>query len=137
MDTLAVLKQILDSSAQLSASGLAVFGGTVATILGTSYRRPQTLQWRTPFLLFVPGWFCLGWSLYLGNVIAGRYLAATMVKSSELIAIATRVNDDYGSQRDWLFWSLLFFGAWLVVYLYYWVFIEAQASDKEKGRGNK
>lgn len=37
MDTIAVLKQVLDSSAQLSASGLAVFGGTVAAILGTSY----------------------------------------------------------------------------------------------------
>lgn len=123
-DTIGVLKQILDSSAQLSASGLAVFGGTVAAILGTSYRRPIALRWRLPFLLFVPGWLCVGWSLYLGNVIAGRYLAATMIRQTDLMEIAGRINDNYADQRDWLLVSLLFFGTWLVIYLYYWVFVE-------------
>lgn len=109
MDTIAILKEIADSSAQLSTSALAIFGGSVAAILGTSYRRPLQLGWRLPFLLFVPGWICLGYSLYLGNVISGRYLAATMVKQSEWMTIAARVNDDYGSQREWLLASLMFF----------------------------
>lgn len=129
VDIVAVLKQIAESSAQLSTSALAVFGGTVAAILGTSYRRPNQLRWRLPFLLFVPGWICLGQSLYLGSVISGRYLAATMVKRSEWMDIAARVNDDYASQHDWLLASLVFFGAWLVVYLLYWVL--ADIPDKE------
>jgi hypothetical protein len=129
MDTLAILKQILDSSAQLSAWGLAIFGGTVAAIVGTSYRRPPQLWWRLPFLLFVPGWFCLALSLYLGNVISSRYLAATMVNRSDLMAIAARVNDDYGNQRDWLLWSLFLFGTWLIICLVYWVFVEVNEKD--------
>lgn len=129
MDTLAILKQVADSSAQLSTTALAVFGGTVAAVLGTSYRRPHELGWRLPFLLFVPGWLCLGQALYLGNVISGRYLAATMVKETEWMTIAARVNDDYASQREWLLGSIAFFGAWLVAYLIYWVF--ATVPDKE------
>ncbi len=121
MDTLNVLKQIAESSAQLSTSALAIFGGTVAAILGTSYRRPLQFGWRLPFLLFIPGWFCLGISMYLGSVIEGRYLAATMVKQTEWLNIAARINDDYASQRIWLLYSLAFFGAWLVGYLLYWV----------------
>jgi hypothetical protein len=125
MDTLTILKQIVDSSAQLSTSALAIFGGTVAVIVGTSYRRPKQLRWRLPFLLFVPGWILLGHSMYLGNTIASRYLAATMVKQSEWMAIATRVNDDYGNQQASLLAALFFFGAWLVVYLLYWVLSDA------------
>jgi hypothetical protein len=122
-EAISVLKQIVDSSAQLSASGLAVFGETVAAVLGTSFRRPLALRWRLPFLLFLPGWFCLGMSLYLGNVISGRYLAATMVSPATLANIATRVNDEYANQRDWLFYSLTLFAIWLAVYLVYWIFI--------------
>lgn len=129
MDTLAILKQVADSSSQLSTTALAVFGGTVATILGTSYRRPHEIGWRLPFLLFVPGWLCLGQSLYLGNVISGRYLAATMVKEKDWMSIAARVNDDYANQGEWLLASIAFFGAWLVAYLIYWVF--ANIPDKE------
>lgn len=129
MDTLSILKQILDSSAQLSTSALAIFGGTVAAILGTSYRRPRELRWRLPFLLFIPGWYFLGRSMYLGNTIVSRYLAATMVKQTEWIAIATRVNDDFASQRDSLLLSLFFFGVWLILYLLYWVV--SATPDKE------
>ena len=130
-DAIAVLKQILDSSAQLSTWGLAVFGGTVAAILGTSYPRPIPRRWRLPFLLFVPGWFCVAQSLYLGNAIAGRYLASTMVKEPDiLMAISTRINDDYGNQADWLLYSLFCFGAWLMCYLYYWVFVDSVKKEK-------
>lgn len=46
-----------------------------------------------------------------------------MVKQSEWITIAARINDDYASQREWLLASLLFFSAWLVAYLLYWVLV--------------
>ena len=124
IDTVAVLKQIVDSSSQLSTTGFAVMGGTVAVVIGASYRRPTDLRWRLPLLLFAPGWLCVGWSLYLSNVIASRYLAATMVGASDLAKIAERVNEDFGDQRFWLMASLVFFGIWLLVSLYYWVFVE-------------
>jgi uncharacterized membrane protein len=128
-DTVTVLKQILDSSAQLSTTGLAVIGGTVAVVVGTSYRRPDAMRWRLPILLFAPGWICVGWSLYLANVIAGRYLASTMVNTSDLAKIAERVNDDYGNQRFWLLASLIFFGAWLMISLYLWVFVDTNKKE--------
>lgn len=129
MDTLSILKQISDSSTQLSTYALAVFGGAVAAVLGTSYRRPHQLRWRLPFLLFVPGWIYLGMSLYSGNVISRRYLAATMVKQTDLRDIASQVNNDYADQHKWLLMSLVFFGAWLITYLLYWVL--ANIPEKE------
>ena len=128
-DALAVLKLVADGSAQLSTTALAVFGGSVAAVLGSSYRRPDAFWWRAPSLLFVPGWICLAVSLYLGNVISGRYLASNMVGVSNINSIAERINDDYASQRGWFLASLIFFGVWLLISLCYWVFIEVRTKE--------
>jgi hypothetical protein len=122
-DTLSTLKQIVDSSAQLSAWALTVLGGTVATIVSTSYRRPDALSIRLPYLLFLPGWAAVGYSLYLGNLIVGKYLAALMVSPERVANIAAQINDVYGDQRFYLFSSLVFFGLWLVIYLLLWIFL--------------
>jgi hypothetical protein len=130
MDTASFLKQVLENSTQLSTWGLAVFGGTVVAILGTSYRRPHSLYWRLPFLLFIPGWFCLGWSMHLGNAIAGRYLAATAPgNESRLDTIAGLINLDYSNQQTWLLWSLATFAVWLALYLLHWIFVEIPTKE--------
>ena len=126
-DAVSILKLVSEASSLLSTSAVAIFGGSVAAVVGTSYRRPPSVHWRLPFLLFVPGWLSLARSLYLGNLISGRYLASTMVPTTELPKIASFMNDEYAGQRDWLLYSLCFFAVWLALYLYYWTFGPATA----------
>lgn len=119
-----ILKQVMDCSSQLSAWALAIGGGTVAVIVSTSYRRPESLIWRLPYLLFLPGWICIGYSLYLGNKLVGKYLASIMVRPEHLQIIPPQINDIYADQRSYLLSSLVFFCLWLLVYMLSWIFAE-------------
>ena len=131
-DPTATLKQIVDSAMQLSSWGLAVFGGTVAAIVSTSHRRPDRLTLRLPYLLFLPGWVALGYSLYLGNFLSGKYLASLMVKSDQVATIGAQVNDIYADQRFYFLWSLVFFGLWLTFFLLIWIFVETLQKGEKK-----
>ena len=123
-DVTPILDYVLASSAQLSAWALAVAGGSVAAVVSTSYRRPQHLTWRYPFLLFIPGWACIAYSLFAGNNLVGRFLASKMVQPDRLRDISSKINDLYDDQRNYLLYSLSFFGLWLVIYLAVWTFTE-------------
>lgn len=132
VDIPSVLKEVLDSSSQLSGWALAMVGGSVVVIVSTSYRRPDALLWRLPYLLFVPGWICIAFSLYLGNKIVGKYLASLMVHQEQISNIAFQVNDIYSDQRVYFLLSLVFFGLWLLIHLISWVFVETvHAGDKK------
>lgn len=131
-DLPAVLKVVVESSAQLSAWALAVGGGSVLVVVSTSYRRPVRLAVRLPYLLFFPGWAFLGYALYLGNVLSGKYLATLMVKADQIHPIASQINDIYGSQRSSLLCALTFFAAWLLIYLLRWVFEKKFHEEKMK-----
>ena len=60
MDYQPGLKAILDNSATLVNWALAVVGGSVAAIIGSSYERPKTWRGRLMYLLFPPAWVFLG-----------------------------------------------------------------------------
>jgi hypothetical protein len=128
-DATPVLDYVLASSGQLTAWALAVSGGTVAAIVSTSYRRPRHLKWRLPFLLFVPGWLCIAYSLYVGNILSGKFLASKMVQPDKLREISSKINDLYDDQRNFLLYSLGFFGLWLMIYLVTWTLTD----EFEKG----
>ena len=124
-DIPSILKQVLDSSTQLSGWALIIGGGAVAVIVSTSYYRPKRLCFRFPYLLFLPGWACIGYSLYLGNSIVGKYLASIMVREDQIASIAAQVNDIFSNQHVYLLYSLGFFGLWLFLYVLFWVFFES------------
>jgi hypothetical protein len=123
-DATPVLDYVLTSSGQLSTWALAVAGGSVAAVVSTSYRRPKDLNWRLAFLLFIPGWSCLAYSLYAGNALVGSFLASKMVRATALPAIAANINKLYDEQRHFLLYALAFFGVWLVAYLLVWTFTD-------------
>jgi hypothetical protein len=54
------LKEVVEYASSLSQMALAVVGGTIAVLLGTSYLRPAHLLMRAIYFLFLPGWYCLG-----------------------------------------------------------------------------
>jgi hypothetical protein len=124
-DIPSILKQVMENSSQLSGWALVIGGGTVAVIVSTSYRRPDSLLWRLPYLLFIPGWVCLGRSLYFGNKLVGKYLASIMVEQKQVAVIASQVNDIYANQYSYLLYSLEFFGLWLLIYMLSWIFSES------------
>ena len=131
-DTAVALKQIYDSSAQLSGWALTILGGTVAAIVSTSYRRPDNLLFRIPYVLFLPGWAAIAKSLYLGNILSGKYIATLLVVSDTAKMIASQMNDTYSNQRDYLFYSIGFFGLWLIALLIIWIFIDAIQKGEKK-----
>ena len=117
-----ILEQVNGSSAQFTAWALMIFGGTVLAIVSTSYRRPTQVVWRLPYLLFIPGWISIAISLYWGNVVVGHFLASLMVSPDILRDIAQKINTAYDNQRDFLLYSLIFFGGWLLFHLLVWIF---------------
>lgn len=132
VDIPTILKQVMESSSQLSVWALAIGGGTVAVIVSTSYRRPALLRWRLPYLLFLPGWISIGYSLYLGNNLVGKYLASIMVRQEEVGRIASQVNDIYANQHYYLLSSLVFFGLWLLIFMLSWIFTDSFHTGGEK-----
>lgn len=127
-----ILEQVNNSSAQLTAWALAIAGGTALAIVSTSYRRPTQVFWRLPYLLFIPGWAALAVSLYWGNVLVGHFLASLMVAPELLREIAEKINIAYACQREYLLYSLIFFGAWLLFYLLTWIFNDAAYKGESK-----
>lgn len=126
-----LLKQVLDSSSQLSAWALAVLGGSVAAIVSASHHRPATLAARMPYFLFLPGWLFLGYSLYLGDQITGKYLASTMVRATDVAKIASQINDIYSDQRAYFLYSLASFAGWLIAYLFAWISMTTFREEKK------
>jgi hypothetical protein len=123
IDLAQALKEVLDSSTLLSGWAVGIGGATVAVIIGTSHNRPDRLLFRLPYLLFLPGWCCIGCSIYLGNRIVGAHLA-TRFNPALTNAISDQINTLYDFQRTFLLWSLVFFGIWLICYTFTWIFLK-------------
>ena len=127
-----VLDYVLASSSELTTWALGVGAGSVATVLGTSYRRPSLISHRLPYLLFVPGWLCLAVSLNKGNDLVGRYLASKMVSAEAVKTISSGMNDLFDTQRATLLYALVFFTMWLATYLYFWIFDDSFPGKEQK-----
>lgn len=123
IDLAQALKEVLDSSTLLSGWAVGIGGATVAVIIGTSHNRPDRLLFRLPYLLFLPGWCCIGCSIHLGNRIVGAHLA-TRFNPALTNAISDQINTLYDFQRTFLLWSLVFFGIWLICYTFTWIFLK-------------
>ena len=132
MDFQLGLEQVNNGSALLVTRALAVVAGSVATIVSTSYLKPMNRAMRCIYLLFIPGWFFLGLSIYYGEKISRRYMAAKLVPDENLAKIAKLVNQDFGNQRLMLEIGLLIFALWLVVFLIWWVFGEWSVSSRSE-----
>lgn len=123
-------KEVVAHSSQLTTWALSVFAGTIAAIISTSYIRPKEITLRISSLLFIPGWACLSISIYHGEQLARKYLASIMVEQDAAINIISEINDVFSDQRMYFYFALIFFGAWLVVFLLQWVFVQNLTEDK-------
>jgi len=76
---------------------------------------------RMTYLLFLPAWGLLAYSLHLGN-LAQRDYVAYLFRPPEAEAALSQMNADAYGQIRFLEYSLFVFGFWLVVYLIWWIF---------------
>jgi hypothetical protein len=104
-------------------------------LVGRSYRRPLVLWYRLAYLpCFLLGWCLLGYCLYYGMLVQQAY-AGYVLKSpkepTDMPDTAVAIRGFLGSQRRDLEWALVSFGAWLALYLLWWVF--NQEPEQEGG----
>lgn len=108
-----------------------IMGGSILVLVGNSYHRPSTRTVRSMYFLFVPGWICLGTSIYKGIQVQRAYLAFLMLSHPDLAASKLAINNDAYGQIMWMEWGLSILGVWLLVYLFWWVYgknVEAKSS---------
>jgi hypothetical protein len=99
-----------------------LIGGSLLVLVGTSHRHPTSRLMRMAYLLFLPAWLCLCWSIYLGTQAQGVYLAYLLVPVTTLEGATQRLNEDIGNQIFWMSYGLVIFFIWLVQYLFWWIF---------------
>jgi hypothetical protein len=122
MELLPAMKAVVESSATMVTWALAVVAASVATIVSTSYLHPSNNKVRRVYLLFLPGWLLLGLSVYFGDRVSRRYIAARFVEESMRRPIAEGMNGDFSRQQTMLMLGLGVFALWLVAFLIWWVF---------------
>jgi hypothetical protein len=109
-----------------------IIGASVLVLVGTSYNRPRPLRIRGFYLLFLPAWGCLAYSIYRGIRAQGAYLAYLLFPVTTTAGVTRTLNRDIQAQILSMWLGLICFSIWLFVYLLWWIFLR-QAAD---GRGN-
>lgn len=98
--------------------------------MGSKYLRPAG-KVRYLYLLFIPGWLCLGVSIYYGEMVVRRFIAAAFAEKSELLRdIAKLMNGEFAQQRLYLQLALLAVGCWLISPLVRWVFSQVEPAQE-------
>jgi hypothetical protein len=106
----------------LSQWAFLIIGGSVLMLVGTSYYRPAGWATRWVYLLFVPGWGFLGYSIYQGTLaqqaVLGHYLNLGVTANGFVSVLGLNI----GAQIKAMQHGLAVLGFWLLVYLCWWVF---------------
>lgn len=118
---LAGLKEIAGASSQLTTWALAMLGGSVAVVIGSSHYSPADRRWRSFYFLLAPAWIFLLVSVRAGNELSRSYLAALFTKGAAQDEAFNQINADFQAQLDYLFYGVIAFALWLTAYLLWWV----------------
>ena len=123
--------KVIAEAAQLQISwALGLFAGSVALIIGTSHHRPENRTIRLFYLIMIPAWALIGFSIYFGDLIYRNYIAALFAPENSLGVIFGEMNGDYAVQQKTMQFAIIFLSIWLVIYLFWWVFLKEEAGGK-------
>lgn len=126
MDSLEI---IADSSQLYITWALALLGGSIATIIGTSHISPAHKATRCIYLLFIPAWASLSASISFGDLVSRNYLAS-IVSVSPIEEILRDMNSNLINQQFWMLVSVLFMSSWLCLYVLWWIW--GRPTDSEE-----
>lgn len=119
----------------LTQWALLIIGGTLAVIVGTSYYRPDSTKTRAIYLLFVPAWVLLAFSISNGSAIQRRYLAFLFLPLNNanyqgtVKEILAKINMEAYRQLVTLEWALVCLAVWLFLYLIWWMNSKGKHDD--------
>jgi len=121
---LKVIKTVGEGSNKIITWTLSIIGGSLLTLLSTSYLHPESNDLKKFYLLFIIGWILFAISMYYGINISGRSMASDLYynKPEELKNIFKSVNSDYKCQLKYFKYGLMIFAIWLVLYLLWWIY---------------
>jgi hypothetical protein len=112
----------------LSQWDLLIIAGSLVVIVSTSYYRPETRTVRAAYLLFVPAWSFLAFSVYQGINVQGSYVAYLVAirgdpgNHKKLDQIASAMETATRNQIRGLEFALMCLALWLLVSITWWVF---------------
>jgi hypothetical protein len=116
---------IAEGSRSLAGWGLLIIAASVAAIVGTSYIRPIDRRVRCVYLLFIPGWGFVARSIYYGDQISRRHMAALFANSeTSLSEIGFAINSDFGKQLWSLRAGLVIFFFFFFFFLFFFIFVK-------------
>jgi hypothetical protein len=96
-------------------------------LVGTTYNRPRPLRIRGFYLLFLPAWGCLAYSIYRGMRAQEAYLAYLLLPVTTTAGVTRTLNRDINAQVFWTEVGLGCFFVWLVAYLVWWTCLKQAA----------
>jgi hypothetical protein len=108
-----------------------IIGGSLLLVLGSSHLRPHRKWVRAFYLLFLPAWGFLARSIYFGTRAQQVYLAYLLVPSTTIEGATAKLSDDIQAQRVAMLWGLAFLFAWLLVYVWWWIFSDDNTKTRK------
>jgi hypothetical protein len=126
---LAAIQEIVKVSDKYIEWGIAMFVGSLLALLSTSYTRPPVKSWRLIYLLYLPAWSFLGVSIMYGDKIKRRGLVAA-IEPERIPTITVKVDSEFWEQLCYFKVAMVFFGIWLVTYLFWWTFGKPTPHEK-------
>ena len=128
-DNIAIMKIISPDGIQALSDGaktimtwdISIIAGSLIALLSTSYVRPVKGLSKLMYLLFIPGWIFLGFSLKYGDEINRSIIMLLMSPKSGLSNLY-EINTAYGYLLNCFRYALCFFGGWLFWYLLWFIF---------------
>lgn len=124
-DRIAVFKDVQIFSESLRGLCVAVFGGSVLLLFGTTLRSSRHLLLRTKFLFLAPAWLCLASSIRESFSVGQHYLALLVprtVDAARIKEIEIQINGAVLTQIDHAMYAFGFLAVWLLLYLGWWIF---------------
>ena len=117
------IRSIREGSDRITTWCLSIAGGTLLTILSNEFLQMDSQKFKYIYLLFIPGWLFMAFSLYNGRMIVGRSIASDLHREDRqtLRLIFEQCNRNYSGQLLHFNISLVIFGIWLVLYLVWWI----------------
>jgi hypothetical protein len=114
-------------SQTLSQWALLILGGSAAVILRDSHVRPDNRLVSYCYFLFIPGWICEALTMFYGSRAQGAYIGFLASPRPDPIHFLVMTNTFANRQVCLFRLGLVFFGAWLVAYLVWWVVREKES----------
>jgi hypothetical protein len=127
-EVLAAIELLANNSNTYISWALLIIGSSILTIVSTSYLSPLNKKIRRIYLLFLPGWMSLVYSIYNGDLINRNYISMVLLHrktenfDDKFISMSISINNYLTLQLNSFMLGIVFFSLWLAAFLMWWVY---------------